>query len=184
MDSNSAINIVRAQKSHIHQMAELIAQNLGTCNLKKDNSDIVSKNVAELMKTFSFYNVALDKGGAVVGLCGIGDVTNDNDYGLNIGKHRDVLYAVVDKNFQRQGIGTALLKSCLGRIDDYPVLYEAWGEIKNGDVNSYKMLERCSFELLKDLGTSFYREHGYCPYCINKDKGCQACFCKIYVYEQ
>ena len=182
MDLNG-INIVRAQKSHISQMAELIAKNLGTCNLKGKSSDIVSQNIAELVNTFHYYHVAVDKNGLLVGLCGIGDVKTNNDYGLNIGKHRDVLYVVVDENFQRQGIGTILLKSCLRRLDDYPVLYEAWGEIKNGDVNSYKMLEKCSFRLLKDLGTSFYREHGYCPYCINKDKDCQACFCKIYIYE-
>lgn len=178
------INIIEAQKSHVNQMSELIAKNLGTCNLEGKNEDIVSQNVAELAKTFQFYHVAVDKKGIVVGLCGIGDVKDSNDYGLNIGKHRDVLYVVVDEKHQRQGIGTALLKSCLRKIDDYPVLYEAWGEIKNGDVNSCRMLEKCSFQLLKDLGTVFYKEHGYCPYCVNKDKDCYACFCKIYIYKQ
>ena len=62
-----------------------------------------------------------------------------------------------------------------------PFLYEAWGEIKNGDVNSCKMLAKCSFKLLKDLGTSFYKDHGYCAYCVNKDKNCRACYCKIYI---
>ena len=124
----------------------------------------------------------IDDNGTVVGLCGIGEVKSDNDYALDIGKHRDVLYVVVSQDYQRQGIGTMLLKSCLRDIHDYPVIYEAWGEIKNGDVNSYKMLAKCSFELLADKGTSFYRDHGYCPYCVNKGRNCQACFCKIYIY--
>lgn len=177
------ISIIQAKKSHINQMAELITKNLGTCNLKGSNYDIISQNAAELRKTFHFYHVATDKNGSVVGLCGIGGVKNKNDYGLDIGKHRDTLYVVVHENFQRRGIGTALLQSCLQKINDYPVLYEAWGEIKNGDVNSYKMLAKCSFKLLSDLGTSFYKEHGYCPYCVNKNKNCHACFCKIYVHE-
>ena len=178
------IKIIKADKSHIPQMAELITQNLGTCNLMKGaNNDVMARNIAELTDTVDYYRVAIDDNGTVVGLCGIGEVKSDNDYALDIGKHRDVLYVVVSQDYQRQGIGTMLLKSCLRDIHDYPVIYEAWGEIKNGDVNSYKMLAKCSFELLADMGTSFYRNHGYCPYCVNKGKNCRACFCKIYIHE-
>lgn len=176
------IKIIKAEKSYIPQMAELVAQNLGTCNIQNVDGDVLSRNIAELTDTLNFYKIAVDKNNLVIGLCGIGQVKDNNDYGLSLGKHRDVLYVVVSKNYQRQGIGTMLLKSCLKNIHDYPVVYEAWGELKNGDVNSYKMLANCSFALLADLGTSFYREHGYCPYCVNKDKNCHACFCKIYIH--
>lgn len=178
------IKIVKADKSHIPQMAELITQNLGTCNLiKSANNDVTSRNIAELTDTIDYYQVAVDEKGTVVGLCGIGEVKEDNDYGLKLGKHRDVLYVVVSQDHQRQGIGTMLLQSCLESFHDYPVVYEAWGEIKNGDVNSYKMLAKCAFKLFADMGTSFYCDHGYCPYCVNKDKNCHACFCKIYIHK-
>ena len=122
------IKIIKADKSHIPQMAELITQNLGTCNLiKGTNNDVTARNIAELTDTIDYYQVAVDDKGIVVGLCGIGDVKEDNDYGLKLGKHRDVLYVVVNQDHQRQGIGTMLLQSCLGTIHDYPVVYEAWG---------------------------------------------------------
>jgi len=176
------IRIIKAEKSYIGQMAELVGRYLGTCNLVSGRGDILSRNISELTKAFDCYQVAVDENGRVIGLCGVGNPKADNDYGLDIGLHRDVLYVVIDKAYQRKGLGTALLQSCLENIDDCPVLYEAWGEIENGDVNSYKMLAKCSFKLLKDLGISFYKDHGYCAYCINKDRNCQACYCKIYVF--
>lgn len=178
------IRIIQAEKSHIISMAKLIAKYLSTCNIQSSDEDILSRNIAELNDTFHFYQIAIDEKGCLIGLCGIGKPQNNNDYGLNIGTHRDVLYVVVDKPFQRQGIGTKLLKNCLKNIHDYPVLYEAWGEIKNGDVNSHQMLAKCSFDLLADLGTSFYKNHGYCAYCVNKDNNCHACYCKIYIYKR
>jgi len=181
--SLNEIRIIKAKKSHLLQMAELVTQNLGTCNIKGTDNDVTSRNITELTNTLGYYQIAVDKNNLVIGMCGIGKVKNNNDYGLSLGKHRDVLYVVVRKDYQRQGIGTELLKNCLKNIHDYPVIYEAWGEIKNGDVNSYKMLANCSFTLLADLGTSFYREHGYCPYCVNKDQNCSRCFCKIYIHK-
>ena len=178
------ICIVVAEKKHIKQMAELIKKYLGTCNIKNVKSDILSQNVAELEKTYHLYYLAIDKNEQIVGLCGIGEPHNGNDYGLNIGIHRDVLYVVVEQNFQRQGIGTALLKRCIGDIHNYPILYEAWGEIKNGNVNSHQMLLKCSFRMIADLGTAYYRKHGYCEYCVNKDKNCNACYCKIYLFDK
>ena len=176
------IQIIKASKVHLLQMAELVTKYLGTCHIENSNGDILQRNFDELALTFDCYRLAIDQRGKIVGLCGVGNPTNDNNYGLEIGMHRDVLYVVIEKEYQRQGIGTALLKACLENVRDYPVLYEAWGEIKNGDVNSRQMLEKCSFKLLKDLGTSFYKNHGYCAYCVNRDKNCHACYCKIYIY--
>ena len=176
------IRILKAKKGHISQMAKLITQYLGTCDIQSGRADILSRNINHLTKSLSQYLVAVDEKDSVIGLCGIGDAKNTNDYGLDIGMHRDVLYVVVDKAFQRQGIGTALLKNCLKNIHDCPVVYEAWGEIENGEVNSHRMLMKCSFKLLKDLGTSFYKDNGYCDFCINKDKKCRACYCKIYIH--
>ena len=175
------ISIVKAEKKHVRQMAELVGKHLGTCNLVNGRGDILTRNVSELTEALDCYQVVIDENGRVIGLCGIGNPKTDNDYGLDVGIHRDVLYVVIDEAYQRKGLGTALLQSCLKNIDECPVLYEAWGEIKNGDVNSCKMLAKCSFKLLKDLGTSFYKDHGYCAYCVNKDKNCRACYCKIYI---
>ncbi|MBO4644028.1 MAG: GNAT family N-acetyltransferase [Alphaproteobacteria bacterium] len=176
------IRIVKAEKKHVRQMAGLVSENLGTCNLVSGQEDILTRNISELTEALDCYQVAVDENDRVIGLCGIGNPKIGKDYGLDIGMHRDVLYVVIDKAYQKKGIGTALLQSCLKNSKDYPVLYEAWGEIKNGDVNSYKMLAKCSFKMLKDLGTSFYKDHGYCAYCVDKDKNCRACFCKIYIF--
>ena len=176
------IRIIKAEKRHIGQMAELVGKYLGTCNIGGGCENILVRNISQLTKSLVCYQVAVDENDRVIGLCGIGNLKSDNNYGLDIGMHRDVLYVVIDKIYQKKGLGTALLQRCLKNIDESPVLYEAWGEIKNGDVNSYKMLAKCSFKLLKDLGTSFYRDHGYCAYCVNKDKNCRACYCKIYVF--
>lgn len=68
------IKIIKADKLHIPQMAELITQNLGTCNLIKGaNNDIMTRNIAELTDTIDYYQVAVDETGTVVGLCGIGE---------------------------------------------------------------------------------------------------------------
>ena len=176
-------HIIKAEEKHIKHMAELIKKYLGTCNIKNAQNDILSQNIAELADTIDCYQLAIDKNGSIIGLCGIGNPQNDNDYDLDIGTHRNVLYVVVDQNFQRQGVGTALIKSCIKDINDYPILYEAWGEIKNGNVNSHQMLVKCSFKMIKDMGTSYYKEHGYCTYCVNKNKNCHACYCKIYILD-
>lgn len=48
-------------------MAELITQNLGTCNLIKGvNNDIMTRNIAELTDTVDYYRVAIDDNGTVV----------------------------------------------------------------------------------------------------------------------
>lgn len=177
----NAIKIIKADEQYLTQMAELVSGYLGTCSIQKGTKDIFQRNVDELLSTIHCYNLAIDGNNEIIGLCGISDPEIKNDYGLKIGKHRDVLYVVVKKEYQKKGIGTMLLQSCIQNMHDYPILYEAWGEIKNGDVHSHNMLEKCAFKLLYDLGTDWYRKHGYCDYCINKDKNCHACYCKIFI---
>lgn len=104
-----------------------------------------------------------------------------DNYNLGFSNIREILYLVVDKNYQGNGIGTNLLKKSIENINE-KIIYEAWGD--NGKyVNSKYVLERCGFNLIKDLGNDYYKNNNYCPLCINKDKNCNSCLAQIWVKE-
>lgn len=89
------------------------------------------------------------------------------------------MYLVVDKDYQGKGIGTKLLKLCCDNVKN-DIIYEAWGD--NGKyVNSKFMLEKCEFELYKDLGLTYYKDLNYCDMCVNKDKICNSCLAQIWI---
>lgn len=63
---------------------------------------------------------------------------------------------------------------------DVTILYEAWGD--NGEyVNSKIVLEKCGFELYKDLGNDYYKKNNYCKLCVNRDKECDSCLAQIWI---
>lgn len=110
---------------------------------------------------------------------GISDVLTENKYGLNLNKYREILYLIVDNKFQKQGIGTNLMKMCCEK-NDLPIIYEAWGD--NGKyVNSKFLLEKLDFKLLKDLGKTYYKDNGYCPFCNNRNKNCNSCLAEVWI---
>ena len=115
----------------------------------------------------------------IIGACGISDIKTKNDYGIiNLGQYREILYLVVDSNYQKKGIGTKLMHLCCDNIYD-KIIYEAWGDKKY--VNSKFLLESLGFKLLKDLGDYYYKENNYCPYCINRNRNCNSCRAELWI---
>ena len=56
--------------------------------------------------------------------------------------------------------------------------------MKHGDkeeVNSKYLLEKCDFKLLKDLGDNYYKDNGYCMFCVNRDKKCNKCKAELWI---
>ena len=85
---------------------------------------------------------------------------------------------MVNNNYQKKGIGTKLLQLCCDGIDDV-ILYEAWEDKE--EVNSKYLLEKCGFKLLKDLGDNYYKDNGYCMFCVNRDKECNKCKAELWI---
>lgn len=170
----------KAEKKDINQIAYLVTKLIGTCNLNKKGS-ILDNNIAEINKTYKEYYVC-EINGKIIGACGLSNIMKKDNYGLNFHNIREILYLVVDNDYQKCGIGTKLLKLCLEN-QDTTIIYEAWGD--NGIyVNSKFLLEKCGFALYKDLGNDYYKNHNYCDFCINKDKECNSCLAEIWVKKQ
>lgn len=172
----------KASMKDLDEIAHLVSQELGTCNVRKSTNRIASlkeiteKNKEELAKDISNYYVCTNDN-KIIGACGISHIKNDSLYQLDITPYREILYLVVDNLFQRKGIGSKLMHLCCDKVQE-PILYEAWGEKY---VNSKFLLEKMDFTLIKDLGNTYYKDNGYCPYCINRDKGCNECKAEVWL---
>lgn len=177
------IKFRKATIDDIDEIAMLVTNLLGTCNIKNTSNklvgkeDILSDNKEEISKDINNYYVCVCDN-RIVGACGISDIKYNNSYGIDIVKYREILYLVVDNEYQRKGIGTKLLKLCCENVQDI-ILYEAWGNKEQ--VNSKFLLEKCGFRLLKDLGDTYYKDHNYCIYCVNRDKVCNTCKAQVWV---
>ena len=119
-----------------------------------------------------------ESNGEIVGVCGISKKQNIQRYGRSFNGYRDILYLAVVEQYRGNGIATKLLGMCCDGVRD-GILYEAWGD---GDkVNAYKVLKRNGFKFMDDLGDTYYKDNGYCPYCINREKGCVKCKAEIWL---
>ena len=166
----------KSRITDINNIATLVTNLLGTCNLNNHES-IMDNNIESISKTIDNYYVC-EVDTKIVGACGISDI-KDDDYNLGLKKIKEILYLVVDKNFQNQGIGTRLLNMCINN-QDCDIIYEAWGD--NGEyVNSKFLLEKLGFKIHKDLGKTYYKDNGYCPLCVNKDRRCYSCLAQIWI---
>lgn len=173
----------KANIEDLNQLSVLITNELGTCDMDKDiqktstYEEILEQNKLSLKDNISNYYVC-EYNGKIIGTGGISNILYEDSYELNLSNFREYLYLVVDKNFQRKGIGSKLLKIST-KNKDVPIIYEAWGD---GDcVNSKKILERNNFVLLKDLGDDYYSKNNYCPSCVNRYKGCSSCKAEIWI---
>lgn len=167
----------KANKNDINQIADLVTKLIGTCNLNPKKS-IMDNNIDEISKTINDYYVC-ESGNKIVGACGLSDVMDNDRYGFGFKNSREILYLVVDNDYQKKGIGTTLLKKCCENIDE-TIIYEAWGD--NGEyVNSKYLLEKANFKLYKNLGNDYYKKHNYCALCCNKNKKCDSCLAEIWI---
>lgn len=172
------MNYRKATTKDIKYIAQLVTDLLGTCNLDSDKTSIFQNNVDDISKTIDNYYVCVEDD-KVIGACGISDIQKQDDYNLKQKNIREILYLVVDNKYQRRGIGTKLLELCSSNNQN-DIIYEAWGD--NGEyVNSKFILERCGYILLKDLGRHYYKEHNYCPKCVNRNKECNECIAQIWI---
>ena len=176
-------NYRKANITDLEKIANLVTDLLGTCNIdKKDNrlktkNEIIIDNKKEIQKDINNYYVC-EENNQIVGACGISDIKTNNDYGLEIGKYREILYLVVKGNYQKQGIGTKLMHLCCDDIQEQ-IIYEAWGDKEY--VNSKFLLEKLGFKILKDLGNTYYKDNNYCIYCVNRDKVCNTCKAQVWI---
>lgn len=171
------MNYRKAMVKDIKDISYLVTNLLGTCNINSSKS-ILESNIEEISKTIENYYVCVinDK---VVGACGISDIQKQDNYNLGFKNIREILYLVVDKEYQNKGIGTKLLELCSSN-NKYDIIYEAWGD-NSKYVNSKYLLEKCGYVLFKDLGKNYYKSHKYCPKCINRNKLCNECLAQIWV---
>lgn len=171
----------KAEKSDIDQIVKIVTDNIGTSNILKSstaNSRIIEKqNKYEIESDIDGYCVC-ESNGEIVGVCGISKKQNIQRYGRSFNGYRDILYLAVVEQYRGNGIATKLLGMCCDGVTD-GILYEAWGD---GDkVNAYKVLKRNGFKFMEDLGDTYYKDNGYCPYCINREKGCVKCKAEIWL---
>ena len=167
----------KATYGDIIHIAYLVTELLGTCNIESKKS-ILESNIEEISKDINNYIVCtIDN--KIVGACGISDVLKQDKFNLGLQNIKEILYLVVDKNYQNMGIGTNLLKLC-SRSDEYNIIYEAWGD--NGKfVNSKFILEKCGYKMFKNLGKDYYRKNNYCSKCVNRNKNCNECIAQIWI---
>ena len=180
------INNFKYRKANITDLDEivnLVTDLLGTCNIDKNDNklktknEIIEDNKIEIQKDINNYYVCEDNN-KIIGACGISNIKTNNDYGIDIGKYREILYLVVNSDYQKQGIGTKLMHLCCDDIKEQ-IIYEAWGDKEY--VNSKFLLKKLEFKLLKDLGDTYYKDHNYCIYCVNRDKVCNTCKAQIWI---
>lgn len=173
----------KALTSDLEKIANLVTDLLGTCNIDKNNNKVKTKkeilidNKKEIQKDINNYYVC-ELNNQIIGACGISNIKTNNDYGLEIGQYREILYLVVKNDYQKQGIGTNLMHLCCDNINEQ-IIYEAWGDKEY--VNSKFLLEKLGFKLLKDLGDTYYKENNYCSYCINRNNNCTSCKAQIWI---
>lgn len=167
----------KAEYYDIIDIAKLVTDLLGTCNLNL-NKSILENNIDSISKDINNYYVCLYNN-KVIGACGLSDVIKKDRYNLKLENIREILYFVVNKKYQGLGIGTKLLNMCSNESKEN-IIYEAWGD--NGKyVNSKFILERCGYKLYKDLGKKYYKSHNYCNECVNRYKGCDECLAQIWI---
>lgn len=176
------INYRKATINDLDEIAKLVTNLLGTCNVKNKRKiatkqEILNANKMEIMQNINSYFVCWENNN-IIGACGISNIKENNNYGILLEKYREILYLVVDNNYQRKGIGTALLQLCCNNVKE-PIIYEAWGDKEY--VNSKYLLEKSGFEILKDLGDEYYKDNGYCSYCINRNKNCNTCKAELWI---
>ncbi len=177
----------KAKAEFAEQMARLITTELGTCDFDKvhkikacSDKEIQSFNYAHIKENIKNYYIALYNE-KVVGICGISQVMTKFPHEYNIKfdiPYREMLYFVVDKDYQRKGIGSALLSRVIRNVKDL-IIYEAWGDGEY--VNSKFILQKLGFTLYKDLGDDFYKKNGYCPYCKNRNIVCNSCHAELWI---
>lgn len=175
----------KANLNDLDKITFLVTKLIGTCNINlkdkrnKTFEDIFKENKNSIEDDIEKYYVCENEGN-LIGACGISDIKKGNNYELSSDIYREILYLVVDENFQKCGIGTKLMLLCIENNDTVPIIYEAWGD--NGEyVNSKYLLEKLNFSMLKDLGNDYYKNNGYCSYCVNRDKECNTCLAQIWV---
>jgi len=174
----------KANMQDLDSIVNLVTKLLGTCNIDnnksaKNQTEIIDKNRNEIKKDINKYYVC-EIDAKIVGACWISDIKNENNYGLDLSEYREILYLVVDSDYQKMGIWTELLKKCIENINE-KIIYEArWDK---DEVNSKALLENLNFKLLKDLWDSYYKDHNYCVYCVNRNKKCNSCKAELWIKE-
>ena len=165
----------KAMVNDIASMARLVTNLLGTCNIKSKKT-IYESNIEEITKDINNYYVCTTRN-KVIGICGISDIFIQDRFNLNKKNIREILYLVVDKEYQNKGIGTKLLNLC--SIDNkHDIIYEAWGD-NDKYVNSKFILEKCGYKKIKELGNTYYKNNNYCHKCVNRNKNCKECIAEI-----
>ena len=171
------MNYRKATFKDISSISSLITNLLGTCNLES-NKTILESNIEEVSKSINNYYVCTVNS-KVVGACGISNTQKQDTYNLKLKNVKEILYLVVDKKYQGNGIGTRLLNLCSHNCKN-DIIYEAWGD--NGKYpNSKIVLERCGYEFYQDLGKDYYKKHNYCSRCVNRNKECNECIAQIWI---
>ena len=172
----------KSEEDDALKMAKLLTELLGTCDVTKSKYDtsekILQRNLLHIKNNIKNYYVCSFKN-EIIGACGISEIMHENIYDIqDLPSYREILYLVVDKNFQRKGIGKELLKLTCQNIKE-PIIYEAWGDGEY--VNSKFLLEKCNFKFLKDLGNTYYKDNGYCKSCVNRNKKCFSCHAEVWI---
>ena len=158
------MNYRKATFKDINSIASLVTNLLGTCNLES-NKTILESNIEDVSKSINNYYVCTVNG-KVVGACGISNIQKQDTYNLKLKNVKEILYLVVDKKYQGNGIGTRLLNLCSHNC-------------KNDII--YEVLERCGYEFYQDLGKDYYKKHNYCSRCVNRNKECNECIAQIWI---
>lgn len=104
------MNYRKATFKDINSIASLVTNLLGTCNLES-NKTILESNIEDVSKSINNYYVCTVNS-KVVGACGISNIQKQDTYNLKLKNVKEILYLVVDKKYQGNGIGTRLLNLC------------------------------------------------------------------------
>ena len=121
----------KANITDLDEIANLVTDLLGTCNIDKNDKELKTKeeihydNTKEIKKDIGNYYVC-EADNKVIGACGISNKKTKNNYGIDLGEYREILYLVIRQDYQRKGIGTKLMHLCCDNIKD-KIIYEAWG---------------------------------------------------------
>jgi N-acetylglutamate synthase-like GNAT family acetyltransferase len=159
------MNIRKAKLNDVDEVFKLVNS---TYNLPRENK--ISKE--EILENY----YVCEENNKILGLCGISKARDINyfDQKLQL-QGREILYLVVDENYRHQGIGTKLLQECCCSKET-PIFCEVW---ENSNIVNF--LKNCGFLLFLDLGYTYYKNHGYCLYCVNYDTGCCSS-CKVEIW--